>query len=738
MEMTKKRRRGNLSVATMAIIMGLVGTLVLTNVFFVSIYGIHLRSETDINEYGAIRTIDKVLYSRRGYIFDRNGNILAQDNVSYDVYAVLNPNTPDRYGERAYVSEENKEEYANILSTILGRPTETLLELLTVDWLEYSQIRIGTATLTEKEDIEALELYGLTFEEKRVRNYPYGNFASHLLGYADFSDEEDMILGRLGIEEVYNDFLLGRHGKSSYSVDGKDYKVLGSEYLNVPAVNGKDIYLTIDRQTQEALELVISEMVKQQNASQMWGGVMEVETGKILGWSDYPSFNPNLDERDITLFQNLGLERQYEPGSTMKTFTYAAAIDSGRYNGENLCDVAPFYIGRNGDELFQSTKPTSEGTIRNYQTSVRGKVTYDQAYYMSYNTGIATVIDQVIDQHILEDYFDAFGFYQPVGVNDLPESGGVKNMDAFIDVIASGYGQASSVTAIQMMQAYTAIFNHGKMMKPYFVDYIYDGNTNETIYQAKPEVVGEPIKASTADTMVDMMEQVVINDRWGTGYGYAINELGIVAKTGTAELAVDGAYGKEYIYSVMIGMPADNPKIMIYLAYQAPDQKGAHQRVEPIRHFLSKLVKNLGLISNNTTVEDEDNPFVIDPTTQFENFMPVVVNHSMNYSASILEKYKLKPIYIGVGNSIIEQYPQSGVTVVQGQKVFLLISTDRIQMPNMIGWTKKEIQVFESLTGIRINIVGNGFAKSQTVVEGTNIDSTMEIIIELGMRESTD
>jgi len=730
--MNRNMIRKNYTIVVIGIIFLLVGALVVTNVFFVMAYGIHIRSNTDITKFSSISVTTETIYARRGYIFDCNGNIIAQDSVSYNMVAILDQDRPSYKGHPAYVPIENKEEYAKILAQALGTTKAVIMSYLERDAYQTEFGNYGrNLSSAKKEEIEKLELYGIEFIEQNSRNYPLGSFAAHLIGYTKFNEEDKIVEGELGLEAALNDYLLGKNGHSKYSQDAYGYALLGTEVEHVAAINGNDVHLTIDKQCQEALEIAISEMVKKFNASKMWGGIMEVETGKMLAWGCYPTFDPN--KKDITNYLDLGSQYPYEPGSTMKTFTYAAAIDSGNYNGSDTFNSGTYYIGFDTDgKLKRSSKSTIHGTIVNYQRANLGKVSFDQAYYRSLNTGIATLLEKVISPTILESYLDAFGFFKKVNTDGIYEESGTKNMNVIVDKIATGYGQASSVTTLQLMQAYSAIFNQGQMMKPYFVDYIENTHTNQIVYQGKPEVVGNPIKASTAETIVKMMRKVVTDPYYGTARSYAIPEIKIVAKTGTGEVATGGSYGNEVIISAMIGMPADNPKVMVYIAYQAKSQSGMHLDIAPIKRMLSKVVKLLHL-TNTGPLEDEDTVTTeIDPLVQFENTMPSVINHRIDYAVDILKKYKVKLVVLGDGASVINQYPIVGEAVHQGQKVFVLSSSAKIRMPDMVGWSYKDITIFSTLTGIKVKIEGNGYVNEQNIAADTNLNDSMEIVVKLG------
>ena len=704
----------------------------LTNVVCVSLFGYHLNSQTDVTKYSSVSVKTEVIYARRGYIFDRNGNVIAEDSVSYNMYAILDTSRPG-YGDiPAYVPEESKTEYATKIATILGIDPAIILSYLQQSGVYQTEFGNYGRNLDKatKEAIEALNLYGIEFNEQNSRNYPLGTFASHLVGYARYSHEDDVLVGEMGIESLLNDYLLGKNGYSRYNVDANGYMILGTQSAYVAATNGNNVYLTIDKTCQQALNVLIQEIVNQFSAEKMWGGVMEVETGKMLAWDCYPSFDPNT--LSITNYLDLGSQYPYEPGSTMKTFTYAATIDYGTYDYTATYDSGNFYVGYDNGKIYRSTKRTDFGTVYNSKEADLGRITYAQAYYRSLNTGIASLITNYISPSILEDYLNRFGFFKEVDTLGVDDIAGVKNMDYPIDQLATGYGQSSSVTALEMMQAYSAIMNEGEMVKPYFIDYIEDSYTNKVIYQGKKNVVGNPISASSAQQVLDLMRGSVTDQKYGLTGVYSLPNVEIVAKTGTGQIGTSSGYDENRVTSsVVIGLPYNDPKILIYLCFQANYNNNMNYRVDSTKRFMQKLIQYLHLSDSTQTSETTQEITTIDPTTKYENVMPSLVNHSLEYSLSTLKAYNTQNIVLGNGDNVIAQYPSGQASVTQNQRVFLLTSNDHFTMPDMTGWSRKDVAVFWELTGIAVDIDGYGYVSSQSITAGTSIDanSTLKVVL---------
>ena len=178
------------------LIVMIVGALVIANVFFVTVFGYHVRSRTNINNYTEIVVNEETIYARRGYMFDRNGNIIAQDSISYNMIIVLDNSRPSYKNRPAYMPYDRIEEYATKLSTVLGAEYDYVYNKLNQK-IYQTELGYYSRNITEekKKEIEALDLYGIEFIEQKSRNYPLGVFASHLIGYTRYNEEDDIVVG---------------------------------------------------------------------------------------------------------------------------------------------------------------------------------------------------------------------------------------------------------------------------------------------------------------------------------------------------------------------------------------------------------------------------------------------------------------------------------------------------------------------------------------------------------------
>lgn len=706
--------------------------VLIANVFFVSVMKVHLRSNTDLSLYAdSANQVTEVLSASRGNIYDTNGVIIAQDVHTYDIICILDENRPAIAGTVAYVADP--EYTASILSPILKMPEDRCLEFLKTEG-QY-QVELGTygrnLSKETKELIESYDLPGITFRDSTERSYPLGVFASNLIGFAQ-SDETGLTVGKMGVELYLDNFLKGINGMRTYQADKNGFILPGMKEEVISPQNGANVYLTIDKDIQEALEQAFIQTNEIFDADRIWGSVMEVDTGKILAWGQSPSFDPNTLE--IEEYNNYGAQLPYEPGSTMKTFVYAAAINEGVYDGTAQVYSGPYCFSSNGNDPYR-VESGGYACIYNAGRKNYGWVDYDYGLIYSSNTITASVETELITPDIYLSYLNDFGFFKSVDTEGMREQNGVLNFTWPYDKLALCYGQGSTVTMLQMMQAYSAIFSDGTMKKPYFIEKIVDPyDPNNVLYQAETQITGTPITEETAKQVQQILYRVV-NDDDGTAKHYRIPETEIIGKTGTTEVAVSGSYesGKT-IVSLMSALPADDPKYMVYYCFEADYNPNAHYYTDPIKSILRKVAMLYGLSDNSVDVETTDEvtaeTYVPQEIKSYE--MANVLNHSLDYAYAKIAEYGANVIVLGSGNNVIDQSPKAGQSITTNQKLFLLTDTNSFVMPDMTGWSRKDVTAFWDLTDLSFKIEGNGKVVSQNIPAGTTInkDDAIEVLLE--------
>ncbi len=661
----------------------------------------------DLKAFALSRTTtSKTIKAKRGTIYDYNGEVLAQDVRSYTVIAYLaesrttNPDKPRHVVDKEMTAEK--------LSTVLNMSKESILKRLQMEGLYQVELRPGGANITElkKQEIEALELPGIDFIKGTKRDYPNGDFASHIIGYARRLDEEE-INGELGIEAKYNSELKGNDGLLTYQKDAYGYKIANTPEVLDEAKDGYDIYLTIDSNIQLYLETAIDKL---ESLGMEWATITiaNANTGAIVGSASSPSFNPNIV--NITNYNNPLTSYAYEPGSTMKIYSFMAAINEGLYNG---------------NETYKSGSiPVDSFTISDWNRKGWGNISYDKGFTYSSNVA-AVLLSRKLGKDKLLDYYRKFGFGEKTGIELSNEYTGKVSFTYNSEIASASFGQGITTTPVQNIQALTSITNKGIVLKPYIIDKIVDPDTGTIIYEGKREEIGRAVSEETVNKIIDLMDQTVNSeDTAVTGHKYQTEQVRLIGKTGTAQYTLsNGKYSSgtyNNIRSFAGVFPKDNPKYIIYLSikkFSSPSNKMG----EVVKEVVESVAKYKNLSDKEST---EDLSKII----KLDNYL----NKSVDNVKLSLEKQGLSVIVIGDGNKVIKQYPLKSESVLIGSKVFLVTNGDNIVMPNMINWTSSEAITFANLVHLSYNIDGYGRVNKTSILADEVIDYSKTLDITLG------
>ena len=657
-------------------------------------------------------TKEEVILPTRGSIIDANGNILAEDVASYTVIAYLDEKRSE--GSKKPLHVIDIEATTEKLAPYLNMDVSILKALLTKDAY---QVELGPGgrnlSQIQMEEIKNLNLPGIDFIASTKRYYPNGDFASYAIGYTiNEADEDNNIwkVGQLGIEEYFNEDLTGTSGYIAYEKDRSGYKIAnGREYIE-EADDGDDVYLTLDSNIQLFTENAVKKMADDSEAEWGFMTVADANTGAILSYSAFPSFDPNV--RNITNYIDLLTGTTYEPGSTMKIFSYLCAIDNGKYNGENTYD--------SGNVVFEAADG-SKITIHDWNKKGWGNITYDYGFSMSSNVGAVGLLrSEMIDKKALKSCYNNYGFGIKTGFSLEREVTGKIKFNYDVDAASATFGQAITITPIQMVQALTTISNDGKLLKPYIVSKIVDTDTGELSYEATTEVIDIVADASSITKIKELMQSVVCNDNTKcTGSAYYMEDYPIMGKTGTAQIydSTTGTYmtGKsDYIYSFAGLYPADNPEIIIYAALKKPKDE---------INYVSEAVKDV--VVNTSKYLN----IIVDEYSNTSYKLESYVNKNTEIVKNDLEKKQMKVYILGNGEKIINQYPSKSSEMYSGSVVALLTNTYDKAMPNLVGLSYKDAINILKLMGVKYSVNGNGYVTAQNVTEGTIISD--DLIVEI-------
>lgn len=729
--MTKKKRK-NRSLYVINIMTLVACLLLASDVFYVAIGKMHLRSHTNLTPYiDTANMLTEKTKALRGNIFDINGNIIAQDSRTYNIICILSKDRPALEGEIAYV--DDKEYTAEVLAKCLKSDYDYIYNLLNQDVYQTELGNIGRGiSKSVKDEIESYNLPGIEFTDAIQRAYPIGQFASHLVGYAQ-PNEEGTTIGRMGVELYLNSYLQGEDGSRTYQVDQYGYVLPGMKETVVSAENGNNVYLTLNSEIQKPLEEALKELGEIYNMKRAWAGVMEVKTGRILAWGQAPSFDPNYLD-NIETYNDIGTSLPYEPGSTLKSFTWAAAMNENKYDGAATTDGNQYcFVSDMQNNPIRTYSEDNYGCVYNAGERKYGTVDLDTGLIKSLNTVAAAIQNEVINPDTHYSYMDKFGFFKEVNTDGIPDAKGYSNFTWAAEKVTLSYGHGSTVTMLQLLQAYSAIYGDGRPVKPYFVESIRDYyDNNKIIYQAETEYLDQVITEETAKRMRELLERCIYEEGSAATY-YKIDEARIGGKTGTTIVAEGGDYESSefFISSIMIGMPIEDPQLMIYFAFESPETPRNVEMTKPITDYYKKVAILYGLTDNAQKENNEEEPVNGAKQSDIKQYeMPNLINHSLDYANKKLEGKEANIIILGDGDTVVSQFPSDNSSIYSGQRVFLNTSVAEFKMPDLSGWTRKDVTGLWSVTGVGFELHGEGKVKSQSVPVGTVVNKDTKIVVE--------
>lgn len=666
-------------------------------------------------------TRSSVLEANRGAIYDVGGNPIAVDATSYSLIAVLTDKWSNNPKDPQYVVDKQKT--AAALSKHIAMSEADILKRL--NQKDLAQVEFGSAgkklSYDIKTAIEKEKLPGIIFEETPTRLYPNGIFASHLVGYAELPTDKNGetkettsrtdLKGLMGVEQAYNDVLTGTDGSMKYQKDSFGYVLPNSSVETTEPVDGKDIYLTLDKRMQVYLESVMTEVNEKYKPVEMTATLMNPKTGAIIAASQRPSFNGTTKEGIGDLWQNLLVENTFEPGSTMKVLTLAAAINEGVFNPN--------------ETYMSGSKKVEGGIVTDHNVNGWGQISFLEGLERSSNVGFVNLMEKMGEDN-WKKYMDAFGIGKTTDSGLPNEQEGSNPYKWPLEKANTSFGQGVTVTVFQMMQAYSAIANEGKMMKPHYISKIVDPSTgDETVIE--PEVVNEPISKETADQALNYLKEVVYSKN-GTGQGYQIDGYEIAAKTGTAQIVNPETKryysgGNNYIFSVVGMAPADDPKVVLYVTVQQPTITDPSlvggDVVQAIFNPVMKRALEYQHLTDGSEAED---------TNQVE--MPKVTGVSKEEALKQLEETKLDVTVIGNGDTIVQQLPLPDKMTIKNQRI-MLMTNGAMTMPDMTGWSKNDALKVSEITGIEFTFNGEGYVVDQSLAPQANMQSEEKIDVTL-------
>lgn len=691
-----------------------------------------------VKEASKVHQTTLTVPAKRGTIYDRNGTPIAEDATSYNVYAVIDKDYKSANGDVLYVEESQYNKVAEIFHKYLDMEETYVKDQLSQPNLK--QVSFGAKgngityanMMSIKQDLETAKVEGVNFTTSPNRSYPNGKFASSFIGLAQLHENEDgtkSLIGTSGVESSLNSLLAGTDGIITYEKDRLGNIVPGTEQVTQQTVNGKDVYTTLSSPLQSFMESQMDAFQEKVKGKYMNATLVSAKTGEILATTQRPTFDANTKEglTDDFVWRNILYQSNYEPGSTMKVMTLAAAIDNKTFSG--------------GEYFNSSELKVADATIRDWDVngglSSGSIMTYSQGFAHSSNVGM-TLLQQKMGDATWLEYLNRFKFGVPTRFGMPDEYAGQLPADNVVNIAMSAFGQGISVTQTQMLRAFTAIANDGVMLEPKFISALYDPN-DQTVRKSKKEIVGNPVSKEAASLTRENMILVGTDPVYGTMYNQLTGKpivtvpgQTVSVKSGTAQIADEekGGYLKgitNYIYSVVSMNPSENPDFILYVTVQQPEHFSSVQLGEfsnPILERASAMKETLNLQSTAKNLDQ------VTTTTSYA--MPSIKDSSPGDLAEELRRNLVQPIVIGSGTKIKESSVAEGTNLDANQQILLL--SDKVEeMPDLYGWSKKNVETFAKWLNLEVEFEGTGeTVKKQSVRSNTALKDLQKIKITLG------
>lgn len=696
----------------------------------------------------------------RGTLYDRNGRILAISAGVDTIY--ISPAEIER-------GHEDAEAIAKGLSEILGVDYETILKRAqnTKSWYEVVARKVEPEVSEKVREFKAEGGYsGVKIEADTKRYYPNGSLASHVIGFVGLENK-----GLGGIEARYDSLLSGKNGYVMRSTTAAGTDMLYSSYEDyVDAEDGQSLSLTIDSTIQYYIEKHLAQAVADYDIQNGAAAIcMEVDTGAILSMASLGNFDLNdyqtisaeaeaeiraaaqSDEEYNELYslaqqlqwRNKAISDTYEPGSTFKIITLAMALEEGV-----VSENSSFYCGGSMNVLGRGSP------LKCWKYGGHGSQSLTQAVQHSCNVAFVN-IGQLVGEEKFYEYAEGFGFIDrtqdtsqqltaKTGIDLGGESGSIWwsedvfcNPENLSQLAAASFGQTFNITPIQLITAVSACVNGGRLMKPYLVQSVEDSEGN-IVSQTEPELVRQVISEETSATVRNILEQVVGDQKEGTGHNAYVAGYRIGGKTGTSTKTTEEIAGnKEYIVSFIGFAPADDPEIAILVLLDDPSSEsgiyisGGQMAAPVVGKMMADILPYLDYEPEYTDAELEN----------IDRPVPEVAGMSLAEAQRALTESGFKSRIIGEGDTVTDQLPRSGVVIASGSEVLLYAGQSpaptQETMPDVRGLSYAEaverlgdIGVYlssgnSSTDAANLIVSGQSIAPGTAVEHGTVVDVTL-------------
>ena len=775
----------------------LVRTLILLAVFgvavfiplFVRLWQIQIRDYDRFQELAVEQqTGDSVVAAQRGVIYDRNGEVLAMSATVYniqlspkEILACQEAYADDvKNGKELDYPEPTDEFIASNLAQILGLEEEDILKRLEKTYSMYEIIAQRVDEDTRNEVLAFTtenHITGIFTPPTTMRIYPKGSLAAQVIGWVNPNTENT---GAYGIEAQYESVLAGETGRivTAKNADGTQMLYQYENYYD--GMDGCDLELTLDSKIQSFCENILAKGIEQFEVQD--GGfciAMDPNTGEILAWANSPTFDPNEPwtvtdpilnqyledvqsgeytkeeayqkaleagataeeaketaiteaEKNVLYEQwaNRSVGTTYEPGSTFKSIVLAAALEEGVVSESSTfyCSGTAQVDGWTGDPIRCSDR---DG---------HGTQTLAKAVANSCNPAFIA-IGQALGAEKFYNYLEDFGFLEKTGIDVLGESninpvsaGLIWDRDKFtnVDLAVASFGQRFQVTPLQLITAAAAVINGGHLMQPYVVSQVTDPDGN-VVQHTEPTEVRQVISEQTSERCRTILEGVV---NGGTGHNAAVEGYRIGGKTGSSQTL----YGSDYTIVSFLGFaPADDPQVIILLAYNSPKPAAPGANTTAGGWYISG--GNMAAPMAGELLEDILGYLGVEKTytASADVLVPNLVGLDLASATASLEKNGLSLRTVGDGAAVTGQIPAAGASIPGGSQVVLYmgeeVPTDQVTVPSVVGLTAAQAEEKLAAQGLYMRATGASdyssgvVAYEQSVAAGTSVDrgTTVEV-----------
>ncbi len=635
-----------------------------------------------------------IVPAKRGSILDRKDRVLAKDVLQYSIALS---------GKRL----KNRSKAIQVASNVLNiSPADVAAKINKNKDFAFIAHKVLPA---HAEKLKELKDPGIILEKRFLRVYPFNTNGAHILGFCDVDNQP---LG--GIEYQYNDFLQGKSGWSIFQRDALGTQLPDLNYHGEEPIDGFDVSLTIDIDLQIILDDELGNSVSKYRAADGIAILMDPHTGEILAMSNYPSFNPARPNRyDTAVLKNRAVNDVFEPGSTLKIVTLAAALEVLHVN----LDKDIFFCENGRYKLYGHT-------FTDYKPY--GWLTARKVFENSSNIG-AVKIAEKLKKDVMYRYLRNFGFGIPSGI-DLPgESTGLLNsLDKWSrnSHLFLSFGYEVGITPIQLVNAYAVLANGGKLLKPYVMKNIRR-EKGRILEETEPDVIRRVLSSETTEIMNGVLVGVVEN---GSGKEARVPGVSIAGKTGTAQLysMQSGSYdSRKHLASFAGYIPAHNPRYVLLVMIRQP--QGAYYGglvAAPIFRRVTQRILSLSGVEPVEYTKKEQNVPVKDGKQ-----IPDLRNFQRQMAEEILEDMDLDVDMIGEGDLVVRQEAIREDGKIVGVALHLSETLPRSNkiMPALTGKSLKEALNLLSDIDMPADIDGHGIVIRQHPKAGSRISSNKPV-----------